>query len=1112
MDKLTESELKDVSALLGNALSPDQSLRSQSEQLINNMKISQPDKLILALLFILTHQQDNFELSAILLKNLISVMTANPENFVWTRLTRETQTLAKQTLLSSLISPATKPEVCRKICNAAAELEGTLVDLDEDWPELLSVLNSLLASGDNVPLLVHNPEFYKKICGFQLLSDIFPYVAHAYLGNLKGMLEAFKNTLIGDDFPLKMACVKAFCTVVLCLENEAREFFEDLVPLIAEEMKKALIQDKEEELKSFIVDLTTLADAAPRFLKKGFSHLFQIGIVVAKTALRNDEIPGLAIEMLVSAIERAPSLLLQEHMPHETGAYFTELFAAILHLMRYYTRNFDQNWIYPKDTLCLYSDDDDHLVLGQKAIDRILGCTKRELGLSLFGPKLLAYLERTEDWRCKYIAFLAASRVGPHIKSPVELSVFIPIVASHAANHSDSRIRFSAVRCMAALAEECDELFHFHYHQDIAKALVAALKDRVPRIQQEACIATKNFVEKIRQEQADRYIVALMECLEKLVDNGTPQIQEVAMAAIGSLAEATPDTFRKYYYSLVMPSLIKVLECFNDAKYKKFRGQTVECITIIAKAVGKEPFKNYFQQVARAMIEIQRNQLKSKDPQKTFLLTSWQRICSLFSSELAPYAHEIIPSMLELVLSIGGVFSGKVDVKSLAEPDGEAEEKEEAISLIGTLIEHLGAELEGYTEKFEGLLVGILQLPPNNSLKQAASNSLKGLLASAIKAKRCTAEKIQAAAKKYIAELIKAVKLDANLDNIEAELNAVKGILNALERPCFTEAEVVEFFEEIMKLIDDSNNRAMASAILSERSALEEGEAKVIREDYERESEMMILLAQTIGSLVKSHPNETAGLTHMVYNDMLKTFVDSSAAPSQTVFALTIIVAAVKYLTYSRISDLYTEFTQHILNHAFSENPRLKNIAIEGLAAAVAGAGSNAETITNQCFNFVQKSLNMPMPEQVSRKEWKMAHEKAVVSLSQIILSQNSGDALKATQMITLWIQHLPLKLDKEQGKNQIDILAGMMVANPEVVVGPNGENVKEIIRIMLDVLDTDQIGRPISEKMLKGFGAMIKLGKWKELISKLHSELPKIKQNKLAEYIHISTKAAAVP
>jgi len=1112
MDKLSEKEIQEINNLLTNTLSIDSKLRTQAEQILINMKNENPEKLILALLFIIINQLPTYENSAILLKNLISIMTVNQENFIWPKLSKEIQNLVKQNLIQTLILPTIKPEVCKKICNVISELESTLVDMDQEWPEILIAIDYLIKKPETVAAGNEKNIVQNKINGFRLLAEVFPYISHLVENNTN-LLESFKYSLINDDLIVKSACIKAFCSVILCLDNEKRETYEQLIPIISECISQALLKDQENELKNFIIDLTSISDEAPRVLKTGFSSLFRVGIAVAKTALRSSEIPMLALEMLVSAIEKAPALLLQDSMPHETGAYFSELFAAVLHLMRYNTRNFEPNWENPKEFSrnSLYSDEEEHIVFGQKLIDRILGCTRRELGLALLGPQIVSYLEIYDDWRCKYIAFLAASRVGSYLKNPSELSVFLPIVCSHSISHPDPRIRLAALTCLKQLTEDCDEILQTHYHQEIAKVLSASLKDKIPRIQQLACEATQSCVERMQKQHLDRYIGPIMESLMYLVDNGLPKIQESAMAAIGTIAENTPDTFRKYYYSVVIPSLIKVIEQFNDPAHKKFRGQTIECITIIAKSVGRDLFKEHFVPVVNAMLEIQKHQLKSKDPIKTYLFSSWQRICIIFTTDLIPYVNRVIPALLQLILSIPAFheISNSKEEKWDSRDTSEIEEKEEAISLLGTIIEYLGPEICGYYEKFERILISILQNPPNSSLKRAVSTALKGLILASIKSKvpKFKNEEISNFARKYIIELTKSVKCETNFDTMESQIEAIKSILNLLKTPCFTNTEILDLFEEIMKIMNDSNSRIIAAMVLRENAQICEKDCKTICEEFERENKFIVLLAQTIGAIIKSHPECSNDLMQILYDDMLKGMLEPGAAISQNLVALTIIVSVVKNISFDNFPTLYTEFTNHILKFALNENPRLQSIACEGLVAAVLGAGKHIDEITDQCFNFIKKILITPIPEQVSRKEWKETQEKAVISLSQIICSNGLNNPEKATEIILLWLQNLPLKVSKEQGKSQLEILARIMDANLLVVIGKNNENLKEILRIILDTLDTEYLNSKIAEKFMKSLKEILENKNYEEEITRISAEYQDYKKNKLKRYVELLVK-----
>ncbi len=1099
MDKVSEDDLKAVSDLLSGALNLNPDVRLTSEQGINKLKLEQPDKLVLALLSIIGQQLESHELASILLRNLISVMTAGPENFVWDRLRPDTKAAVKADLLALLTEKKKQPELIRRLRVVASELEGTLADLDESWPELLSFLDQLLSLSASAQ---------DRACGFSILSEVFPYIVDCYRSRLKQLREVFAHSLSADDLPTRTLCVKALCNFAVSVEPDQLEPFTDLIPMVADTIHEALAQGEEKALKSVIVDVTTLADSVPRFLKAGFSALFQQAIAVANSPLRGEEIPMLAVEMLVSAMERAPSLLLEGgNVPSETGVYFSELFRAVLHIMREYTREPDKSWTLPQELP--YSEaEENHVTFGQKAIERMLGCTRRELGLSLLGPELAAYLNNNEDWRCRYVALFAAAQVGPFIRNEVELSTLVPVLVDYIMKQADPRIRFAAVHCVAILSADCEEGLHSVYYDEVIRALGTGLKDHVARVQQESCFALRNFVERMRQEHLDRYLGPIMDILEKLVSNSdSPMIKESAMGVIGTLAETTPDTFRKYYYNTLMPALINVMEKFQEPAYKRFRGQTLDCITTIAKAVGKDMFNVHFPNVAGMMVQIQKYQLRSKDPQRAFLLSSWQRLCALFGAELAPYAEQVVPSMLELLQSVPVSVSTTGKRETSTEEEGETEE---AISLIGTLVEHLGPQLDPYADRFQAMLLEVLRLPPNHGLKRAAACSLKGLINCIRDSKRVeyTKEKIASVVKECIAALLMAANIDTGLDNVAAEMYALKDILNVCEPESLSAGEELQIFECIMKMLAESNNRSLSGLALRDSRKLSEYELQLLDEDAEKEESIVCILAQVVGGIMKSNPEGAKPLAEMLYKDVLKPILEEGKGRPQCTFALTVAVLAMRNLTYLRLPELYPEFLARVLSQVPSSDPRLQAIALDGVVAAVVGAGEHMDPVTDQCFAALRSVLTTPMPEQVSRQAWKASQEKAVASLAQVIWGQK--DVTKAAEMIALWVRRLPLRTNAELGRTQIDLLGQMMAGNIAAVAGPKGENVKEVIRVILDVLDTEQMTAKVSESLLKGFRNMLATKSAEPIILQCHSELPKDRQNRLSAYIQAATRSGS--
>jgi hypothetical protein len=1060
MNKLTKEELYEIQLLLENTLKPDTFLVNQSREALDHMKDKQPEKLILSLLYFLINGQRNYKLSGVLLRQMLTVMD-DFRNFVWVKLSLDAQTLVKYNLAKTLAATTLDPDVRKNVCLVCSELAGTLADCEETWSELLSALDELLG---------RNADDSMKICGFQLLADTFPYFTNTYAKNLKELKTEFEISLIEDSFAVKAECLKAIISVISCIEPEQREMFESLIPLVTEAIFSKGGED-EKSLKSIIMDLTVIAESNARFLKDKFSKLFQVCIAIAKTPFRNKEIPGLAIELLITAIENAPSLLLEDKMLAEIGIYYSELFEAILSLMKRDVKEFPRDWINPTESLELPFDDS--IALGQHAIDRILSCTRRDFGLCLLDPQVLKLF--SGDWSCKYVALLAGARIGPFVRSPNELSVFIPSICNRAIKNKDPRIKLSAVRALRNLAEESDEVFHSHYHKMVMNGLLGILGNEIGRLRQEGCITTKSFIARLKREELDRYIEPLVKSLAQLIDNeGTP-IYEIALSTMGTLIEVTPDTFCRHYYSQIMPILIGYLNS-SDPKCRALRERLIEVLTIIAKQAGTERFRAYFTELAKVMTEQQKIHLQSKEIGRSSL-TSWQRICQLYNTELEPYIDEIIEPLVMFAKPSVQLYMNNVGVHI-----EDYSEKEQALELLSTFIKYLSISLEKHATIIEELLILILKSTGNETLKPVAAKLLSNLLKAA-KSAHSTDKAIKVA----LVALIASLKANKGLANTELEVRTTCDVLLLLEKPCFTEIEVLETFEILMNLSIDSNSR---SIFLKEKL----NEPNASASDYE--DRLLSLLGQTIAALMRSHPSEFTEVFQVMYTKILKENLINPPSNSQAVFSLTIIAAALRYITYARIPAIYEDAVGLIMQYATRLDPQIRSVALEGLAGSVAGAGQHSATIAKQCFEFVRKILMTSMPEQVSRKGWQIAKERAVICLSQIILCQTSQQSI---EMTALWLHNLPLKYG--QGKEQIDFLAQRIATNITLVAGTNGENLKELLRVIAEVLYTNQVDKFSSEKLMEALRIIMTTKEWDKARSEAYNELPRITQNKLNGY-----------
>ena len=93
-------------------------------------------------------------------------------------------------------------------------------------------------------------------------------------------------------------------------------------------------------------------------------------------------------------------------------------------------------------------------------------------------------------------------------------------------------------------------------------------------------------------------------------------------------------------------------EKYKTKEYKQLKGQSIETLSIIASSVGGEMFKPVAQKLIDLMINMQQSQFEQTDPQKTYILAGWQRLCLVYGKELAGYLDRILPSLFALVENV----------------------------------------------------------------------------------------------------------------------------------------------------------------------------------------------------------------------------------------------------------------------------------------------------------------------------------------------------------------------------------------------------------------------------------------------------------------------------
>lgn len=87
----------------------------------------------------------------------------------------------------------------------------------------------------------------------------------------------------------------------------------------------------------------------------------------------------------------------------------------------------------------------------------------------------------------------------------------------------------------------------------------------------------------------------------QLIQKGTKLVLEQVVTSIASVADTAEEKFVPYY-DMFMPSLKHIVENAVQKELRLLRGKTIECISLIGLAVGKEKVYSDHQSIPCAKI------------------------------------------------------------------------------------------------------------------------------------------------------------------------------------------------------------------------------------------------------------------------------------------------------------------------------------------------------------------------------------------------------------------------------------------------------------------------------------------------------------------------------
>ncbi|KAL5976762.1 Importin-5 [Asimina triloba] len=1023
--------------LVSQLMSTANDQRSSAESVYNHLKQTHPDSLALKLAHLL-HNSPSLELramSAILLRKLLT----RDDSYLWPRLTLQTQSDLKSLLLSSVHREESK-SISKKLCDTISELASNLLP-DNAWPELLPFMFQSVTS-DSVRLQE------SALLIFAQLSQFTAETLIPHLGTLHSVFLQCLSTSSSAD--VRIAALGAAINFIQCLSSPSdRDRFQDLLPPMMLTLTEALNSGQETTAQEALELLIELAGTEPKFLRRQLADVVGAMLQIAEADGLEEGTRHLAIEFVITlaeARERAPGMM--RKLPQFIGRLFAILMKMLLDIED------DPAWHNAEN------EDEDagetsNYSVGQECLDRLSIALGGNTIVPVASELLPAYLAAPE-WQKHHAALITLAQIAEGC-AKVMLKNLEQVVSMVLNSFQDPhpRVRWAAINAIGQLSTDLGPDLQVQYHQRVLPALASAMDDfQNPRVQAHAASAVLNFSENCTPDILTPYLDGVVGKLLVLLQNGKQMVQEGALTALASVADSSQEHFQKYY-DAVMPYLKVILVKATDKSNRMLRAKSMECISLVGMAVGKEKFREDAKQVMEVLMTLQGTPTEADDPTTSYMLQAcflsvallaWARLCKCLGQDFLPYMSVVMPPLLQSAQLKPDVTITSADSDDdIDESDDESietitlgdkrigiktsvlEEKATACNMLCCYADELKEGFYPWIDQVAPTLVPLLKFYFHEEVRKAAVSAMPELLRSA----KLAVEKGQAQGRdqsyvKQLSDYIIPALVEALHKEPETEICA--SMLDSMNEcvqisgHLLDESQVRSIVDEIKQVITASSTRRRERGERAKAEDFDAEEGELLKEENEQEEELF--------DQGKDKTAEERRIAICIFDDVAEQCRE----------------AALKYACF--LALYYDTYLPFLLDACNDENPDVRQAAVYGIGVCAEFGGSVFKPLVGEALsrlNYVIRHPNALHSDNV------MAYDNAVSALGKIC--QFHRDSIDAAQVVPAWLSCLPIKGDLIEAKVVHDQLCSMVERSDMELLGPNNQYLPKIVAVFAEVI-----------------------------------------------------------
>lgn len=1053
------SELLQFLELLKAFNDKDNAAREAAEKTITAAAYANPETFVNICMQAIeapTVAKEQRAMATILLKKLL--YSSSGQGNVYTKLNPQAQeafrrkifilmTQVEEDHLKLLIS-----DLIGSVASSVLEDQSIPVPPKNRWPDLIPHLCELYA---------HKGTPGNVSAVFDILDCLMANSMTLLNEYVPDFVKLFVNTLTQHPTRCKMSALEAFVTMIQAVKRKELKYLRVVRPHIFTFIEELYNAKDEDELQKALGSMIDIAECEPAFFKPEIDKLLVLATRLQSTVhdlespLRTN-----CIEMILPVIENFPEII------QENDQRLVILFKLVLNTLTV-ENDVDDSWKSPPDGFNdeLEEDDDQTCVkFGIQTINQlftIVGHKKMLVFLSTQLAPLLASL----NWIDRHSALMILSQTGEYMEEDFTHVDAVMDIVEKNVKDQNPRVRYACCHLLGQFADDLSTKFQEKYHQRFFLMVIPLLKDSVPRVVAHSLAAMSNFLEYSTKEQIAPHFETLFTGIYHWLSNGICFVREASLSALSAMCEGAPEFFTPHLDQL-MQVAFSILKTANQPIYKTLKGNTVELATTLIKNCPRPAVEKYIDPVIQEMIKIVQSDISydGVDPQKSFLLSGFQRLAPIVPDKLVPYLDMIMASLLNMAkASLSETANEGVSARSSV-----LEETDIALNLMGSFLLNLSDYMPKYeTQIYE--LTNVIVDKTFDKETRITALSVLGLLAKLYKNK--PTESNQVFLRKTVAKIWSILDEEEDPEVMTDIIATLQKVLKYSEN-CFTEDELVQFYEKCKQLIFSSIKR---KETLKEDFDEEDDKQDIhnaMQETEEIEHYFQIEVANLIGCIFKSHKTKSL----KVFGLALEQLIGPALANPQSVkFGLFLIDDAIEHLGEQIPPQTLQNFLNTLLKFSQDSDLVIRQSSIFGLGITALTLGSKFEQFFPTCYNAVLTGGAIPQTNDESPTEYRALQENCASAQGKMIqVMWDKLPAEKLQECLNRWLQGFPMVTDHKEGIINMEMLMNILKAHPVLILGPKLENMAKLLSTFSSVYHQSKISnKKIDEEietLLKSF------------------------------------------